>query len=673
MKLNLLRKQFNKRNLLLLFVIIFLSIAPALIIQASSNDVIQPDSYRLYATTTKNVLIKRGTSTVINRSDKDYLIPNKTTPEWDSFAKNPPKYVEIGICDVDGVCGAGEDSTSCPEDCPVATGYCGDGICSNTQVDVPYPGGKLVDKYEKICVTKRTGWMWVPVVNFVLWATGNENYTKCNYGTHQVLVYHGWETAGEVYATTTSLTKQQVCKDDCMPPSGSGCGSCGYDSSGNLCPNYCSNRGYNMINCSYHSASTSNSSGCSAAQAMVYNTNPTKKYFTASEALAYASAVMCQDSSFTVSGGYGCDYGGDTSSMCPAGSYCKPTGGLKPGITLTNYATPSWLSANGYTAADLQRTCDAGSFCPLGSIFQRICPKNTYSTGGASVCTACPAGTISMPGASSVDFCMPFYKANDGVCQNPQDGINGETPANSPKDCPDSTNLAVWKGDGRCTGIENMTNSPDDCKCGNGICDNSESPLSCLTDCACMDSTCGTATYINNAYTVFKEGNTCNSYGNIIANQSDCKYMNAGEVCGNGVCENGEKYRSDIGRIVCPLDCHCGDGYCGSGETMANCALDCFCGDGTCNHGEYYGSCISDCHCGNGQCDYGENALDCATDCRCGDHICSYGENTCTTDCGAGSGICGDGICGTMDLGNGKMVRETISNCPDDCGKMQLQ
>ncbi len=660
MKLHLLRKIINKKNLLFIFAIFSLTFAPVLVSQAMDQSFISPTAANV------SVISQNGSATIINRSDKRYFVPNKTSPEWNSFQQNPPKYVSIAVCD-DGVCSEGEDSTTCPEDCPVATGYCGDGVCSNTQVEVTYSPPKVVDRYEKVCVKKRSGWLWVPIVGIVLLATGNDKYTQCDYANVKVSVTTGWEPAGEVYAITNTSIRQQVCKDDCMPPSGSGCGSCGYDSSGNLCPNYCSNRGYNMINCSYHSATVNNSSGC-AQQEMVYNDNPIKKYFTASEALANAAAVACQSSSFTTSGGYGCNYGGDTSALCPAGQYCPDTGGLKPGTSLT-----SW---NPYATAP---SCGAGSFCPLGSIFQRICPKNTYSTGGASVCTACPSGTISMPGANNIDKCAPFYKANDGVCNNAGDGINGETPASSPFDCPDTNTLAKWKNDGRCTGIENSTNSPSDCHCGNGTCDDSETALSCLVDCACMDSTCGTRKYNSSNYTwtVFNEGKFCNSYGSQVANVSDCKYMNAGEVCGNGTCESGEGYRSDIARIVCPLDCHCGNGYCETGETMANCGLDCFCGDGSCNHGEYSGSCPSDCHCGNGQCEgsYNENATNCSTDCRCGDHICSYGEDysSCSTDCPLEIGSCGDGVCGYTDLGNGKTRKETIANCAVDCGLQQMQ
>ena len=90
------------------------------------------------------------------------------------------------------------------------------------------------------------------------------------------------------------------------------------------------------------------------------------------------------------------------------------------------------------------------------------------------------------------------------------------------------------------------------------------------------------------------------------------------------------------------------------------------------DHGEYPGSCIQDCHCGDGKCDYtyNENANNCSSDCRCGDHICSAGENstTCLADCSMEFGYCGDGVCNYHDMGNGKYIKETVSNCSSDCG-----
>ena len=68
---------------------------------------------------------------------------------------------------------------------------------------------------------------------------------------------------------------------------------------------------------------------------------------------------------------------------------------------------------------------------------------------------------------------------------------------------------------------------PQDCKCGNGICDSNETPVTCSTDCH----------------------------------------------CGNGICEpaRGESY------FNCQADCFCGNGICDTirGESFSSCQQDC--------------------------------------------------------------------------------------------------
>lgn len=44
---------------------------------------------------------------IINRSDKDYFVPNKTLAEFDSFRNNAPRYVSVAECG-DGVCSSNQ-------------------------------------------------------------------------------------------------------------------------------------------------------------------------------------------------------------------------------------------------------------------------------------------------------------------------------------------------------------------------------------------------------------------------------------------------------------------------------------------------------------------------------------------------------------------------------------
>jgi len=678
----------NKRlNICLGFLFFIISI-PTIIFAATSNDYYQsPKAANIPAVT------QAGSATIVNRSDKTYFVPNKTAPEWSAFASNTPQYVSVAVCN-DKVCSEGETTANCPQDCSTVAPYCGDGICSvsSTRVMVNYVPPKQVNKYEEICTQRQSGWMWVPIVNVIIWATGNEWNTTCNNTIKTIAVSSDWEDRGEVWEAHDTST-QTSCKDDCAAPANAGCGVCGYDPAGNACPNFCNDRGYNMTNCVYQAAHYEMPLGCDTSQAMVMNNTSglIKKYLTASEAFATIIQSACASSgySYQIAAGYNCSYGSDTTSLCPAGSFCPLTGGLKPGTGYTSYTTAAWLSTNHYITAQLQQPCAAGFFCPIGSTYQHTCPINTYSTGNASVCTACPAGTISLSNSSSLSMCSPAKQAGDKVCNI------GENPANSPYDCPDASQIATnpWKGDNRCTGVENMANDPVDCSCGNDICDNGETILSCMKDCAGLDNVCGTKIYSYNAATnislttIYKESSTTNSYGKLVKNASDCQYMTGNEICGDGVCESSEGYNNSLRRIVCQLDCHCGDGYCNYSEfysgakpaAAGSCNADCYCGNGSCDngligttdHGEDNYNCSTDCHCGNGKCEYelNENSVSCATDCRCGDRICSFGEDstTCLTDCAREVGYCGDGSCNYHDLGNGKYVKETIPTCASDC------
>jgi hypothetical protein len=113
----------------------------------------------------------------------------------------------------------------------------------------------------------------------------------------------------------------------------------------------------------------------------------------------------------------------------------------------------------------------------------------------------------------------------DGVCEDP------ETPENCPEDCP------ICDNDGVCEPPENEQNCPNDCPplCNNNnICEPPENPDNCPNDCP-MDS------------------------------ESDT------DGCGNGICEPPET------PVSCPEDCPIcdNDGVCESPENNENCPNDC--------------------------------------------------------------------------------------------------
>lgn len=95
-----------------------------------------------------------------------------------------------------------------------------------------------------------------------------------------------------------------------------------------------------------------------------------------------------------------------------------------------------------------------------------------------------------------------------------------------------------------------------------------------------------------------------------------------------------------------PSGDRCGDGVCGSTETVSTCPVDCgglACGDGVCSATESSLSCAVDCYCGNGQCDAPENLSTCPVDCSeavCGNDACEPGESnaSCPEDCPAQCG-----------------------------------
>jgi len=353
--------------------------------------------------------------------------------------------------------------------------------------------------------------------------------------------------------------------------------------------------------------------------------------------------------------------------------------------------------------------CDGGSVCG-----DDVCGENEQCSEDCSVETHCDDGVdndednlvdCDDPDCANVGVCPPICN-NNGECEPDL----GEMRSN----CPDCYGCDL---DGICNGPETFDTCPQDCHCGNHICedgqegreDYGENPITCSKDCEsdetirCYDNDFCDIWYCDSGLgrgKIFTEPSSCpdclpscnfdgicqekipvrehfgcfcsysyawsktcesssDSYDGPNENETNCRDCS----CGNGVCESDSPLNED--KSTCPEDCcgtdHCGDGECNCGESKDTCPEDCvICGDGVCDleYGENLSNCEQDCaECGDGPCDYtkGENNNNCPEDCYCGDGVCLEGYGNCNDDCP----YCGDGIC--------NVEFNEPTNCPDDC------
>ena len=191
-------------------------------------------------------------------------------------------------------------------------------------------------------------------------------------------------------------------------------------------------------------------------------------------------------------------------------------------------------------------------------------------------------------------------------------------------------------------------------------------------------------------------------YLKVFRNETEIFFKDINTCNNNTICEDLESYLS------CPSDCSLNsiDGICIK-DKDGICDPDCsegadpdcvsaVCGDGICQESETYKSCPDDCEkpelCGNGICEADENYETCPQDCpkkfKCGDRICSEGENygNCAKDCSSGvaDGYCDgakDNICDPdcsrdededcLCNKNGvcESEYEDYLNCAEDCEK----
>ena len=81
------RKIFSKKRLAIVFIITAIVLVPIVIFAVEQK---YYDSVPLENNGKIEVLSKIGSSTIINRSDKKYFVPNNTAPEYDAWSKNAP-------------------------------------------------------------------------------------------------------------------------------------------------------------------------------------------------------------------------------------------------------------------------------------------------------------------------------------------------------------------------------------------------------------------------------------------------------------------------------------------------------------------------------------------------------------------------------------------------------
>jgi hypothetical protein len=102
-------KKINKKLLVIGLIILFSSLALVALVKAQVDPL---DFFRVNSASMTPEGVKQAgvegqegpAVKVINRSGKDYFVPNKTPSEFESFKENAPNYVSVSVCG-DGVGG----------------------------------------------------------------------------------------------------------------------------------------------------------------------------------------------------------------------------------------------------------------------------------------------------------------------------------------------------------------------------------------------------------------------------------------------------------------------------------------------------------------------------------------------------------------------------------------
>jgi hypothetical protein len=325
--------------------------------------------------------------------------------------------------------------------------------------------------------------------------------------------------------------------------------------------------------------------------------------------LGLIAAIVCIAACGAAGGGGG---GGGTTDDVPAALDVRPAPVCAPNAT---------MRCDCPAGATGVQSClgDATGFTPCQ------CPTMTACVPGATRSCACPSGgamgTQTCDGAGAAygacGPCTAVARCGDGVC-------NGtETCSTCPTDC---MPCAMRCGDGVCNGTETCSSCSGDCgacmttpRCGDGVCNlPGESCSSCSDDCGACPPRCGDG--------------TCNGTETCSSCSGDC-----------GTCEST--------CMPCSQDSDCATGFCGTRRCdgvrgcYANDSASCsIIGSVRCPPTSAYNVCVDSPECGPyAQCfRYGDGRALCARRCTA-DRDCPAaptGYSTLTPTCDALANRC---------------------------------
>lgn len=574
-----------------------------------------------------------------------------------------------------GICESGETTASCTSDCGFApVGYCGDKICNGAETAISC-GSDCGGAVSSCPATK---------YNNNTAGSNSCNYSICPNGC----TYNSQNCPSDCYdpnyqcqktvATGSSLSAWS-CSSTCT-------NGCNYDTKG--CATSClsdADKCKNVFGYHYDSATKtcvkdnvtcSNPKACDACPSGTTGSWCNNDY--------NGCPTGCQKSTYC--GDKVCDAGesswcssdcGSTVTTCDKDNICEPNNGETTGTC------PSDCSS--ITACDKDGVCEYGE--SVGS-----CPSDCGSTekvcgdkfcNGTETAISCPTdcgGTASCT-SNKYNYYTSGFSCDTAFCPGgcTKDAKGCATGCSGPE------NVAKC-GDAICQSTESSTSCPSDCG-GTSSC--STTPASCKTEAECAgakyywcngycyatSASCPTSTVCpSNEYNNYTTGTTCNATKCTSGCTLDTKGCpiacnTAASKCGNAICEATES------NVSCPQDCgsgtaKCGNGICDSGETGAGCPADCgskcsstpsACYTQTeCTYSGFYwcnGVCQS-ATCTTTDCSSASNCYVQSTCTSKGWYWCNGGCWTTASSCPA-TGTCGDKICGSS---------ETSASCPADCG-----
>ncbi len=96
-----------------------------------------------------------------------------------------------------------------------------------------------------------------------------------------------------------------------------------------------------------------------------------------------------------------------SNSICPVGMYCYQDGSGQHEVACPGGYYNPYASTGSTSFAAACYTCNAGYYCPMGSIQQYVCPAGHYCTSNLALPIQCGAGYYNpLPGAGSIGSCI---------------------------------------------------------------------------------------------------------------------------------------------------------------------------------------------------------------------------------------------------------------------------